>query len=177
MTFQNSMVPSQGPVPDGPFAAGGNPSAPPYVRTDQDNSFAPGTTQAFDHLIGTFLEAFNLAIIHTLFGGVGIGWNRNSIPASGDGGLPLTLASTTLTSDYDSSFFSFLTDIPQTAVLPAAPGRGVILVFMDLTGNASANPKTLDGNGHNIDSAATIALTTDFRTIRLLFTDGIWKTI
>lgn len=47
--------PTQGPSPDGPFAAGGggSPAAPPYVRTDQSNTYDPGTVQTIDDLIVT----------------------------------------------------------------------------------------------------------------------------
>jgi hypothetical protein len=45
-----------------------------------------------------------------------------------------------------------------TAKAPLAAGQGGVFYVQDSSGNAGANPITVDGNGHTIDGAATVLL-------------------
>jgi len=64
-----------------------------------------------------------------------------------------------------------------TVKLPVAPVPGQALTVSDETGGAATANITLDGNGKNIDGAATRVINTAWATVTVLWTGAVWKTI
>jgi hypothetical protein len=62
-----------------------------------------------------------------------------------------------------------------TIVLPASPTLGQHFVITDFTGNAAANNITINGNGHNINGAATQVLSTNYQGVDLRYTGSVWS--
>ena len=65
----------------------------------------------------------------------------------------------------------------STTFLPATPINGKPIIISDVNGDALANNITIDGNGNNVDGAATAVINTDYGSMTLMFTGSIWKVI
>jgi hypothetical protein len=59
--------------------------------------------------------------------------------------------------------------VALTLILPAAPNDGEVFKIKDVSGNASTNNITINGNGHNIDGSSTITINTDRGGVELCF--------
>lgn len=64
-----------------------------------------------------------------------------------------------------------------TLLLPAAPAADAAVCVTDADGSAATNNITIDGNGNNIDDAATLLLKSNFDIAVLLFDRGQWRAI
>lgn len=64
---------------------------------------------------------------------------------------------------------------PFTITLPASPSLGDSYTVKDGTGNAGTNNLTVDGNGANIDGAATFLLSQPYAAATFTFTNGQWS--
>lgn len=66
-----------------------------------------------------------------------------------------------------------------TVLAPAAPINGQPFAVTDVDGGASTNAITIDGNGHNINDAATAQLTSAFGSLVFIFNsfDNEWHTL
>jgi len=63
---------------------------------------------------------------------------------------------------------------PATVELPAAPRAGQRHTIMDGGGDAAGDNITVDGNGNNIEGAATATISTAFGTLEVFFDGGVW---
>ena len=64
-----------------------------------------------------------------------------------------------------------------TITLPAAPAKGRVLTISDSTGQAGAHAITVDGNGQNINGAATQTINSAFGYLTILYTGLQWVII
>lgn len=64
---------------------------------------------------------------------------------------------------------------PFTITLPATPVVGDTYEIKDATGNAGTNTLTIDGNGANIDGAATFQMTQPYAAATFTFLNGQWS--
>ena len=61
-----------------------------------------------------------------------------------------------------------------TITLPASPSVGTIYQIKDRTGQAAIHNITINGNGHNIDAAATFVINDAYGAITLIFGGTTW---
>lgn len=66
------------------------------------------------------------------------------------------------------------TDDVVTVTLPAAPAAGTIYQIKDAGGMAETNPITIDGNGNNIDGAASFEMGVDYQSASVIFDGAAW---
>ena len=59
--------------------------------------------------------------------------------------------------------------------LPAAPTTYRRYIVKDRTGNATTNNITVNGNGKNIDNAATKVISGNFGSTQLLYNGTSWE--
>ena len=62
-----------------------------------------------------------------------------------------------------------------TITLLASPSLGQVFTIKDEAGSSSTYPIIIDGNGHNIDGAATISLNNNYGAITLTYTGSQWS--
>ena len=88
------------------------------------------------------------------------------------GGYPYTVLTEDLT-------IAVNTGAAHTINLPAAPDNGEIHIIKDLTGTAGANNITIQGNGHNIDGAASLVILNNYGSITVQYnsTSTSWMVI
>ena len=66
---------------------------------------------------------------------------------------------------------------PITITLPATPVTGTTYQIKDGTGQAAINNVTIDGNGNNIDAAATLVINVAWGSATVVFNGTIWNLI
>ena len=86
----------------------------------------------------------------------------------------------TVDTDYDAEDYVNLINCDTTSniitiTLPSTPIDGTFYIIKDL-GNASAFNITVDGNGHNINGAATVVINVDYEHTEVIFcsTNNKW---
>ena len=62
-----------------------------------------------------------------------------------------------------------------TVTLPAAPTTGQQYIVADSAGTAATHNITVDGNGNNINGAATLTMSTNYEVITLTFNGTFWN--
>lgn len=60
---------------------------------------------------------------------------------------------------------------------PASPATGRVLIVKDGKGDAAAHNITVSGNGKNIDSAASVTITTNYGVARYIYNGTEWNAI
>jgi len=91
--------------------------------------------------------------------------------------LSAEVASTATYTITGTGFFVGVTHVGATTVkLPASPALFDSYVVLDVLGQGAANNITVNGNGNNIDGAATLVINTNYGVSRVTWTGSIWKT-
>lgn len=65
----------------------------------------------------------------------------------------------------------------RTVTLHATPDSGQWITIYDRNGNAAANNVTINGNGNNIDGAASTTISINYGAISMFFDGNNWKII
>jgi hypothetical protein len=65
----------------------------------------------------------------------------------------------------------------SSIVLPAVPSSNSIVNVKDITGSASVNIITIDGNGNLIDGLATLPINSNYGSYRLLWNGSQWRIV
>lgn len=60
---------------------------------------------------------------------------------------------------------------PSVVNMPANPAKWQMWRIIDVSGNASTNPITINGNGKNINGGASVSLSTDYGGLSVIY-DG-----
>lgn len=81
-------------------------------------------------------------------------------------------ANSTLDENTDHVVLVDVTGGAVTVTLPAAPVDGTIFQIKDMYGNAEVENITIDGNGKNIDGAASFVMAVDFQSSTVLYDAG-----
>lgn len=89
----------------------------------------------------------------------------------------LVSSSPTNLSETDEFVAVLLTAAPITVNLPAAPTSGTALIIKDVNGLAATHNITIDGNGANIDGAATQSMSSNFESVSVVFNGTVWSII
>ena len=89
--------------------------------------------------------------------------------------ITLPAGGTTLT--LNDSFIGIDTTAPRIVNMFATPFKGLTYTIADVTGSAGANNITVNGNGSNIDGAASISIASNYASLTLIYTGTIWKVI
>ena len=77
----------------------------------------------------------------------------------------------------DTTVFIEITNAAATTVkMPAASAVGDWYVVTDPLGQAGSNNITVDGNGKNINGASTYVISTNYDSVRVLYTGSEWIT-
>ncbi len=69
------------------------------------------------------------------------------------------------------------TAAPRSVTLDAAPKKGIKVIIKDKTGTAAAFNITVDGNGKNIDGAATYIINSNYASISLIYNGTSWSVV
>jgi len=106
------------------------------------------------------------------------------LPVSGIPGLTPIVVAPTKVITAGASYAALSTDYyivvdktvgSATAInLPGAPGTGATYIIKDGKGDAGTNNITINGNGKNIDGAATFILAFNFQSVELIYSGTSW---
>jgi hypothetical protein len=79
----------------------------------------------------------------------------------------------------DDYVITILRDTPEAAsvVLPASPATSRSLIIKDGAGNAASFNITIDGNGKDIDGAATFVISKDYESAEIIYNGTEWNVI
>lgn len=81
------------------------------------------------------------------------------------------------TATLNDYFIGVDTSVARTINMIASPFKGLTYIVSDITGSAAANNITVNGNGSNIDGAASFTISSNYASITLVYTGTIWKVI
>ena len=95
----------------------------------------------------------------------------------------LTLATSVITTSATTTANDYHLAVETSSVAPritllASPLDGRTYIIKDIDGNASVNNITVDGNGNNIDGAATQTISTNYGSLTIIYNSrkGVWYT-
>lgn len=115
------------------------------------------------------------------------GTSGNIVFNSGDTGGSIFLnggtvvrSQNTLTSNYTATVSDYFLPCDTTGgvftvTLPAIPHGGQHIVVSDVTGSATINNITINGNGHNVNGSPTFAISMAFGRADLYFNGTVWS--
>lgn len=75
------------------------------------------------------------------------------------------------------TFIMVDTSAGRTIILPLAPSTGEVHTIKDNTGSGAANNITIQGNGNNIDGAATSTIDTNYGAAYLIYNGTQWNVV
>jgi len=94
--------------------------------------------------------------------------NDEIVIAKGISGNVRTLTLSSLASSTSERIF-YNNAAPVTYTLPLSPATNTVYEIIDANGNADTHNITIDGNGKNIQGAATKTISSDYETIKLVY--------